>query len=462
MNGVLATRGQTVALCIVLLFAVVTRLGWVLHIRDVDPAATRSPDTPSYVQPARALVHRGAFDTAPGTHDPIYLRTPGYPTLIGAVFVVDESETLVLVLQVLASCLTVLLAYWIAARLWGATVGVVAAALVALEPLQFVASGTLLTESVWSLALLVVAALGFRVFTAGPLRLQWCILLGAAVAVATLIRPTTYYFPVFVTALLLVRVRRYGLRKLVAGIAVFLVPVVVLVGGWQVRNHVDAGSWRFSGIEGLNLYWFRGADTFAQHQGITIAAARKHLPRDIGSNPYVCSDAYHCDPTRPGVFYDDLYARGFSLVTTYPVETVEGAARGLAREAFGPGTETVAYYLDVADSGPLKLALAGALLCFYVALGCGLVVLLRHPDGRGMAHVFALGTAAYVLLVSAGPEGYARLRGPVMPILALYAALGVVGGVRRISAISRREPRGAARDSPGGRSADRVEHAPHL
>ncbi len=88
-------------------------------------------------------------------------------------------------------------------------------------------------------------------------------------AIATLIRPTTYYLPVFVAALIVVGARRHGARTVAAGVALFLVPVVLIIGGWQVRNHFEVDSWRYSGIEGFNLYAYRGADA--------LAATRRNL-----------------------------------------------------------------------------------------------------------------------------------------------------------------------------------------
>src|SRR5262249_25198868 len=129
-------------------------------------------------------------------------------------------------------------------------------------------------------------------------------------------------------------------------------------------------------------------------------------------------------PSRPGPFYDALYSHGFDVLKSYPLDTVSESTRGLAREVFGPGTDTVGLYLGVATSRPLKVALEAWLLRLYVAFAYGVFLVFRRTNGRKMGHVFALITAAYVLIVSAAPAAYARFRAPVMPILALYAALG--------------------------------------
>jgi 4-amino-4-deoxy-L-arabinose transferase-like glycosyltransferase len=260
--------------------------------------------------------------------------------------------------------------------------------------------------------------------------------LGAATALATLIRPTTYYLPLVIIVLLMVNMRRSGLRKAVTATAVFLLPVIVLIGGWQLRNHYEVGSWRYSGIEGINMYGDRAAYVLAYHEGINYRAAGRKLDRQLSASPAArCSPAgcRPAQPSRPGPFYDALYTHGVDVLKSYPLDTVRESTRGLVRETFGPGTDTVGLYLGVETSTPLKVALEAWLLCFYLGFAYGAFLAFRRTNGRKMGHVFALMTAAYVLIISAAPEAYARFRAPVMPIVALYAALGLTTAYRLAS-----------------------------
>ena len=69
--------------------------------------------------------------------------------------------------------------------------------------------------------------------------------LGLILSVATLLRPVTYYFPLVVVFFLLLRFARQRARwsDVAKMTTAFLVPIVVLLGGWQFRNHerVDSG-----------------------------------------------------------------------------------------------------------------------------------------------------------------------------------------------------------------------------
>jgi 4-amino-4-deoxy-L-arabinose transferase-like glycosyltransferase len=397
----------------ILLFCLLSRLGWVLHLEDTAPSRTLSNDSWSYLYPARFLVGTGHF---PAT---LFLRTPGYPALIAGVFAIRDSETAFLIVQVLLSCATVLACYFVASRLWGPTTGLVAAGLLAVEPLQFVASGSVLTESVSSLALLAIVGLGFRVF--GPSRRSsplWSGLLGLALAIATLIRPTTYYFPLFVLVLLAVRaVRRWSPRQ-IAVVAAFLMPIVVLVGGWQLRNHERVNSWRFSGIEAENMSGYRAAGVIAWRDGVGLKTAQHRVDPE-GGHPPTAARAL-------GPYYEKMLAHATDIVLHDPVALGVVTARGLAAGVFGPGTKYVGLYTGLGSSQVVTVSLLAWLLCFYAALAWGIARVLRHDRTRLLGHIFAWGTVTYVFVASAGPETNARFRAPLMPVLAIYAAYGLV------------------------------------
>jgi len=78
-----------------------------------------SGDAPSYLAPAEQLAEHARFENAHG--DKEYLRTPGYPLFVAAVYrVFGERNTAVLLVQVLLSALTVYLAYLLASWMWSA------------------------------------------------------------------------------------------------------------------------------------------------------------------------------------------------------------------------------------------------------------------------------------------------------------------------------------------------------
>jgi 4-amino-4-deoxy-L-arabinose transferase-like glycosyltransferase len=419
-----ASRRSSVILASILLLCLGARLGWMLHVRSVEPALSSSPDTSSYVNPARALADDHHFTVGPNETRAMFLRTPGYPAFLAGAFVVtDDNETAALTVQVLVSVVTAWMAFLIAGRLWGETAGIVAAAINAFDPLQFEASGKLLTETLSALALLAIVGVGYKALARRPVSAGWTALLGTALAVATLIRPTTYYFPVLVVPLLVVARWRAGPRAGLVAVAEFLVPIIVLVGGWQLRNQHEVGSLRFSGIEAVNMYQYRAAGVLAEERGTSAKTQRLRLAREFGP----------LGSQEQGPYYDRMFDKGFTIVRSHPVQFAKITIKGLGREVGGVGQESISNYLRLDEPTLLTALLALGLLAFWLATAAGIVFAFVRDRARWLGHVLALATASYVLVASAGPEAYSRFRVPVTPILSLFAAFGVVTLVRWVT-----------------------------
>jgi 4-amino-4-deoxy-L-arabinose transferase-like glycosyltransferase len=340
------------------------------------------------------------------------------------VFGVGDNTAVVLV-QVLLSGASVLLAYLLATRMWSAPVGLLAALFTALEPLQNATSATLLTETLSAFVLLAAALVGFDALRDDePRALPWA-LLGLVLAVATLVRPITYYLPVLVLLLLVARYARRVAWGEIAKVAVaFLLPIVVLVGGWQLRNHERVDSWRVSGIEGKNLYQYRAAGVVAANSGMTLLEAKDKLVADFGPR----------GTESEGSYYDRMHRAGVRILRDHPVQALEDSLQGLRSELFAVRSKFFEYLgVQPVPDAVVYGALAG-LLVFYAACLYGIALVIRERRNL-YAHAFVLGIAVYVLLVSAGPEAFGgrgeRFRAPIVPILVLYAAYGAYAAWQR-------------------------------
>src|SRR5262245_6795499 len=190
-------RSRVLILVAIVAVCVIARGAHAVYLVHTDGGVTESGDTPTYLGPARELAEHGRFDRPDGSEarHPEFIRTPGYPVFVAAVyraFGVGDN-TAVLLAQVLVSGLTIALAYLLATRMWSAPVGLLAALFTALEPLQNSTSATLLTETLSAFVLLVAALVGFDALRDDePRAAQWA-LLGFVLAVATLVRPIAYY-----------------------------------------------------------------------------------------------------------------------------------------------------------------------------------------------------------------------------------------------------------------------------
>ena len=434
-------RRRRIALAAILLFCVVSRGGYVLYLARVDPDVAYERDSVSYIRPAQALVDHRRFDQAATERTAEFLRTPGYPVFIAVVRdVAGSGNTRLLLAQAGLSTLTVFLAYVLATRLWSVTTGLVAGALVALEPLQFYTAGTLIAEGLSALALMTVVLVGFIVLTRDEDSLRWSAGLGLALALATMVRPVSYYLPLLAAALLGARLlaRRVPGRRTMAVLAAFAVPLVVILGGWQLRNHLRVDSWRISGIEGKNLYQWRAAGVLAERDGVALDVVQRRFRAELGPIG---------DRTQ-GSFYEWQYRQGLAILRAQPYETIQVTARGLWSELFGVQTK-VARYLRIQPLSGVAVAIATAvLLAFYLGAAYGLALVIKARRFL-VGHAFVVGTALYVLVVSAGPESLGargeRLRAPVMAIVALYTAHGALAIWNR----RRRADPGARSQNPG-------------
>lgn len=418
----------------------VLRVGWAAWIAHDDPEAVRSLDTPSYVESARALLDDQRFNIAPGNSTPMFFRTPGYPVLVGTLLFVSGRSTWALSpLQAALTLLTVFGVYWLGRRILTPGGAFGAAAIVALDPLQFAASGTVLTEAAASFSLVLVAIAGWRVFFRRPPApdLLGLGLLGGAIALATMIRPTTYYLPLLAAVFVVIASWSLGPRRVLAALGVFAIPVVVVFGGWQWRNDQRVDSRRFSGVDAYNLQCYRAAEVEARATGITVAQARDRRGCDFDYER-ICPDWWaggDRDPRRNGPCYDEMASRGIDTLLDHPKETAIMTARGFVRTAFGPGTDTVGRYLGDVSNPALTLVLAVWMVGLWVAFAVGAFHALRRPGPSRLGWAFFLAVIAYVLVVSAGAESSSRMRTPLIPLIALVAGAAWPVVVRRVPAL---------------------------
>jgi 4-amino-4-deoxy-L-arabinose transferase-like glycosyltransferase len=424
----------------IIVSGIVARVGWAAWIAHAEPLAVRSPDTPGYVWPARALIDGGRFRLSPMDPTPMFARTPGYPAFLAAILWITDSEWAISPIQAALSALAVVAIVLVGRRLVGLSAGLVAGTILVLDPLQFIASGTILTEGVASMTIVAIAVVGVLVFAVVQPRhvaLGAVLGLGALVALATMVRPTMWLYPVVLLALLAIRLRGLPRRALVARLLLFMLPIVVVVGGWQFRNHWEVGSWQLSGATGLLVYCSNAAEIEAREAGISDDAARRRLgcPRSGEDPDGVCSSTagWTCripDPDANGQGFDDWNRKGLEIMADHPLQTARIMVEGLVRQIAGPGIDTVRHYFNADASVPLALGLFAWNAVLWAFAGVGAVAGLRSKHRAYWAFVIA--TIGYVILISAGDAAGARYRVPIIPMLALLAALGVQASVRKL------------------------------
>jgi hypothetical protein len=445
---------------LLLLGLAVVRVLLVLANHAGDPGRLFDDDSPSYLEPARALVEDHRFTTEPGSETPELLRTPGYPTFLAAFLLVDDDPLLAVTAQAALSVLAVWLTYLTARRLdlspgWAAA----AAAIVAVEPFQNATAGLIMTESIATSAMAAVAYCSVRL-ARSDFAPRWAVALGAALVTATYIRPTTLYLPPLLAGVILVvgarhRAVRPDSRRAAAALLAVTLP---LTGLWVWRNHQQLDTWSFSAIEAVNLYWYQAAGLVATRDGVpwdpdTRTAFTLRLDPTLDERtvePYRAGTAVPpAFEGREGEYYAQARAEAIDILRDDPAGVARQRARGTYSLLMSTGWTSAFATFGVDLPAPVTaLATAVNLLLLSFAAG-GAVTELRRPGLRS-AHLLVLVTAAYVLAVGSGYEGVAghRFRSVVVPVLALYATIGA----RSLYDTWRRpRPTGAAAMAAGAR-----------
>jgi 4-amino-4-deoxy-L-arabinose transferase-like glycosyltransferase len=432
---------------------VLVRVVLVLAATAADEHRGDSGDKTSYVEPARALLHDRQFDVAEGSSIPEFVRTPGYPLFLAAVYGVgDESDTAVYVVQAVLSGLTVLLTVGLGRRLLGSwALGFAAAVVVGLDPLQASTQGFVGTEGLATVLVVLAAYTGVR-FAHSGLAPPWGVAYGVSLAAATYVRPTTFYFTV-VPAVLLgwSALRDPGRRRAVlrGGLAL-LVPCIVLLGAWNVRNRAEVGSWRFSAIESVNLYWYRAADVVAHRDHLGFEEARLALTSDLSRE--LEHDAGDGDDRSPaqgsfdasdhtagqlpprwahqqGLYYSRAHSAAVDVLRSSPSLVARQVGEGVYSQLVQSGWVSAFEYLTGSrPAAPIRLVGLLAVWSVEILAVVGAVAAWRRDRSPGprLAHALSIGLVLYTLAASAGPEAAegSRFRIPVWPIWCVYAVAG--------------------------------------
>ena len=442
--------------------ALALKLLLIVAVFGARPQAVVYIDTGTYLRPALALLRHGSFSPGPeAVPEPEINRTPGYPLLVAAAWrLLGERPWVPPFLGALLSAGTALVAARLATRLFGGRAGVAAAVLVSCEPGTFLRSVDVLSDTPFTFALVLsVSALAGYAGGDGrsPARA------GFWLALATLVRPLSHYLLPLDALFVLTVARRRGrpLRAAFGDAAAFLLPAVLLVGGWEARNLVRAKAFTLSPIAGSELLFYRAAPVLARAEGVPVPDVQERLGNRErwyrsggGTEREIFGGARYKDlfPATSRLSLVELNARwqrqAIAIIVSHPVLTVAMAVKGaalllltppsliLSRQygLFVPDAALVALYEDQ-RVGPFALRLARAAPGLF-AVSTGLVVLLAALWGAAWGglrlarrevpapvHVALLGTFLYVLVVSAGFEASDdRYRLPLVPIACVYAA----------------------------------------
>lgn len=399
-------------------------------------------DTMSYIRPATALIEEGGFNAngVPSQH-----RTLGYCLLLIPGILLGQVESITILAQIFLGCLSVFLVWKICLSLFGReSIALTGAFLLAVEPLSIYYCSKLLSETLFTTALLF-----FTTVFAGylknpkPSRLLFAAL---ALTLCVYVRPVAYYFPIAAASIVISLgwLKKIPLKRALVHATVFLGACALLIGAWQVRNYLKTEYPGFSSITEINLYIYYGN---------AIKAALAGKPYDSSEFMEMWDEFNaHYEKKFPedkssGKRFSYMKQVAIRIILDHPLIFLKIYLKGLSRILVGPGVNG---YLDilnlrtaslkeiwakVKDHGVFKILsilkespqillanilFGGLLACYWGLSLMGLGD--KNADRLGLALVVII--IAYLAAVSAGPYSYSRFRLPIMPYLCVLGGAG--------------------------------------
>lgn len=402
----------------ILLAAFGARLAWALLVES----GTRQSyvlDATFYDRVARDLVQGRGYLWPSG--EPTAYHPPGYPFLLAAAYRVFGPGLLTAkLLNVVLGTLTCGLVFALGARAYGRPVGLVAAALFACWPGDVFYASTTLSEVSFTFALTAALLLFVRWSQTAGSRWRWLVL-GALLGCAVMLRGVALFFPlVFVTGWSL---GGTSARATLARSGLALLGIVAVLSPWAIRNQLVLGR------------------PVLVSTGIGYALFNAHSPAAAGTQ------TFEADRLREKLFPDlQSLPRGekelalssaqvryaVRWMLTHPLDELRLIPQRIA--ALYAHDHFAFFVLGHMDprSGARWTRVADAFFHAMLALAC-VGAWLSVAGSRSSFWVVPLAVAYFNVLHAFLLAGSARYHAPMVPLLAILAALALVRVWRRLA-----------------------------
>jgi lipopolysaccharide transport system ATP-binding protein len=362
-------------------------------------------------------------------------RTPLYPLWLAAVHAVfgRHDYDALLYVQTILGAATVLLTYMLARRIAGALVGLAAAACAAFSFVLVNHQLHVLSEVLYTPALLVALIALWDAWHAPPPATARWLWAGAAVGIANLVRPTLVFFPLAFLVFLALRDRKADVRRAVRVGAVYIVASTVVVMPWFVYSTVKHDA--IFPLQTSNAILWQGSPEYyrlVRDDGYSYLDVwrkvlygrgwQKHDPTSPDGDRWWTSRALRSIASEPHIY--GLYA--LEKTGTFWVGDPEADWNKSVPFDFGALRATGWFTL----SQSIELMVARAL-----PLAALLSVFLLRRQWRRLLPVYLV--LAYVTVVHALTHAEVRLSEPFQPVLlALVLATVVAASKRRRGAFA--------------------------
>jgi len=397
--------------------AFVLRLFWALHV-EVDPRSYWRWDMTIYDYQAYALANGQGFivfDGGPSAHWP-----PGYPAALSPLYLLTHDSLLsARLLNVVVGSLTVVLVYFLGARVFNRRVGLLAAGLLAIFPGQIFATSLIMTEPLFTL--LFVLALTVAVHTLlgdGEGRLWHALLVGTLIGAATLVRGEALLLAAVIPVIIFLH--RRSPRVALTHSSLILLGAAVVILPWTARNIAKMHAPIIISTSAAEALWV------GHHEGATGRIA-----------DFTANEAFEGmpNPDYEVKTNNEALRQALRFMRDNPVEELTLIPRRFVALYAGDGA-SIAWH-----DNPSTLSLDKAKLLMRVsdvfywivggiaALGVATWLSFRDPRKALLAAV----VACWTLLFSVVFFGDERFHFAIMPIFCLWAAASLTALSDRVA-----------------------------
>lgn len=220
------------SLCTIFVLCFALRVGVGAAVDAAVPVIKRAD---VYSDIAANLTRGHGFVAEPGGA-PIMWRAPLYPAFLAVLYALfgEHNETAVFVAQSALDAITAMLIFYLGARLFSESVGLVSALIFALHPLSAYYSLRFLSEPLFTLAF--TAAIAAWIVAVRVRRVMAYLAVGALIALAALVKPVALGLWPLLMACACYQLRREPRRALSAAIA-WTIACLMVLAPWAARNY---------------------------------------------------------------------------------------------------------------------------------------------------------------------------------------------------------------------------------
>lgn len=395
-----------------------------------------------YYQIAQSLLAGHGFSRDLVHHIPDSMRTPLYPLFITGLVNIFNGYGAVFALQVFLGAISAVLS-WLVAREFLSQSGAIAVGiLVALEPMTAYLTGMMLTETLFMFSFLAATMCVLRFLQTQGMRVL--ALSAMLLGTATLVRPTTQYFPAILLLTLASASHFRITKRLIRQSSVALGIFFLCIAPWAYRNYVTFGTTELTAQPVSNMFFALTSSAIALQTGISYEQARTELFAREGvkmiDNIHLGTAAHFKERAIEEMEkYPIGFAKaiGIALITFF---THDGYANILDRYGIPisyqhPGLTTLVTNPALAFSflvetmqKPEALVILGRIFWIVTTILAflgGILYLAKH--GLTPSFILFAGSIAYFALTTTvlGLAATGRFRVPVNPFIFIFAMYAV-------------------------------------